>query len=246
MADIYKIQDREYFVNGNLVGNGQFMVIPSHSDTYVRIEATGEKPSQTILHPTLITTIGDGSGGFYTDLEDLMDRGLDGFLPIHGIQRASFLGGSVTTMTLGMDKENPNYVIGLNVGYSYGLELIDELTGTVKNTTGRTLNLAGTFSYNPDKGVGEVATFTILSELSIDDGTTWSVNRYSKRTIEVSNSGESFQTKVSSAVNLIPGALIRFRMYKTTGDVAFRISTDSIMGGQEIISPSVEWVIYEV
>ena len=91
--------------------------------------------------------------------------------------------------------------------------------------------MTGTISFRPIETGANVGILQIISERSIDEGSTWSVNSLSLRTIEIPANGESFSTKVSFIADVLPGELFRFRLVETgLGGVTLEPTSETILG----------------
>lgn len=151
---------------------------------------------------------------------------------------------STDTIVISSDADSPSYLTGFTSEYLKGISLTDVATGTVRNDSGKTLNMMGTINYHPNAS-GAVATLNIISERSAD-GITWEGNLSSRRTIEISNTGESFGTKASILLNWEPGHFLRFRFWVSTGNLQLESSTAAALGGQVFTCPALAWMLHEI
>ena len=161
-------------------------------------------------------------------------------------KRASFVAYSLSTINVGIDPDNPSFITGMVLnGVNTDFE-IDGPTGAIKNISGRDIGImTGNFSFQPEKGEGGTTQLNLWSERSLD-GVTWSQNYGSLRSIEISNSGESFKTSASFSEKLEQGEYLRFRAYsKAGGAVDFVPATDTVLSGENIIGYSAFWELSE-
>ena len=112
-------------------------------------------------------------------------------------------------------------------------------TGAVLNNTGFDVDAVGTFDVYL-KNNGTVSRLDIWSESS-SDGVVITVNTNSARSLEVSNSSESSQTKSSKIQNWKHGDMVRF-CFTDTGGGDCNLEQANISGrGQTVTSPSFAW-----
>lgn len=165
------------------------------------------------------------------DLErEFYERALEGTLPTTGV--SSFAVASNDLITLSKDPLTPTIITGLfSEGSLNGFE-IDVGLGALKNTSGRVINrMSGTFSFQPLVTGGSQATIVAFSEKSLD-GINWTLNPGSLRAgINVSQSGQSFRTLSSLALDVKDDEYIRFGFYCTgLPTVQLNSPTDTIRG----------------
>lgn len=165
---------------------------------------------------------------------------------IGGEDKAFFGAGSEVNVNIGADGDDPSKINGLTVIKSDGGFTVDANDGKVKNETGRILKYCtGTISFQPDKTGGGVTLLNFWSERSLD-GVTWTQNSNSLRSMEVSNSGETFKTSVSSVEDWNPNEYLRFRMYCVSGGPLNLVPpTDTVLSGESIKGYSVKWLLTE-
>ncbi len=222
----------------------------------------------TVTKGFLIQADADAGGGFYEDYyKTTAQRGAMSNISLgkviynttvgeqqiwNGIgwdcQSKMFIGtGSVDTIVVSSDPDNPTFITGLQTtGAQRGISLIDAITGTFENTSGRTItSMIGTISFHPTETGGGTGILNIVSERSDDGGLTWSFNMFSLRTIEVAASGESFATKVSTISSLLPGTRFRFKLVESGAGGITLSQTSAVMNGETITSSSVTFVLDE-
>ena len=154
---------------------------------------------------------------------------------------AGFISYSDDTITLSADEDAPSFLTGL-VLEGTGYSLADPLTGAVRNDSGKAQTVDGLISFHPNKTAGGTIIIDVFSETSTDGGLSYQLNAGSLRPVEVSNSGESFKSTVSFAIDWPPGALIRFRMLASTaGGMNIEPSSSTVLGGQTITGHSIVW-----
>ena len=157
-----------------------------------------------------------------------------------------FGASSESTITIGIDPNNPSFLTNMTLEpTSIGFEL-DAPTGAIRNVSGRELKVCtGTISFQPDKSGGGTTLIHMWSERSLD-GVVWTQNTRSLRSIEVSNSGETFKTSVSGVSNWQDGEYVRFRIYALLGGaIEFTSPTDTVLGGEVINGISALWELSE-
>lgn len=176
---------------------------------------------------------GGGSGGSSGD-ENIPPNG------------AYFVAVSSSTINVGIDPDSPSFITGLVIGSERGGFTVDA-NGAVTNNTGRLISaVTGTISFQPDKDGGGTTQLDLWSEIS-NDGVTWTQNSGSLRTMEVSNSGETFKTSVSLAFNWTAGSMIRFRMFSAGGGaISFVAPTATVLGGEVVTGASAIWELKEM
>lgn len=152
---------------------------------------------------------------------------------------------SATAIVINDNPSNPSSLGPLKLDHADEITLVDAATGTMRNDTARTISMTGSISYNPDKGGGGTTTLNLISERSDDNGVTWFGNLNSRRTVEISNDGESFGTKISLITDWLPGQLLRFRAWRTSGLLSF-VSTDATALGETYTTPSLVWELSEI
>ena len=153
---------------------------------------------------------------------------------------------SVQTVAIGIDPDAPSFLTGFAIDEnSIGFELTAS-TGAVKNVSGRLLKgCSGTISFQPNKGLGGTTVLHLWSERS-SDGITWASNPNSLRSIEISNSGETFKTSFSGVRDWEEGEYVRFRSYAFSGGtIDFESPTDTVLSGEVISGASVLWELVE-
>ena len=145
-------------------------------------------------------------------------------------QHVSFSGGSEATITVSTDSANPSYFPLADLFVANDCTLFDAATGTVRNTSGRTVDtLSGTVSFIPDKtGVG-TAILHLVTERSADNGVTWTGNLKSLEIFELQRDSNQFSTKLSILFDWLPNELIRFKAY-STGALDLVPPSDTIEG----------------
>ena len=158
---------------------------------------------------------------------------------------ASFSASCNSTVSVPVDSANPAFLGPFTLDYAQDITLVNAAEGIVRNDSGRVITMSGSINYNPDKGGGGVTTLNLVSERSADNGTTWTGNLDSKRTVEIANTSESFQTLLSWIITWNPGELLRFRAWISGGTLNFVTSSDAALG-QTFTSPSVVWILTEM
>ena len=161
-------------------------------------------------------------------------------------EKQHFAVSTLETVTINNSPTAPSFFTDLILNpLSVGFELTPA-TGAVKNVSGRLLkSCSGTISFQPDKGVGGTTLLHLWSERS-SDGVAWTQNETSLRSIEISNSGETFKTSVSGVSNWNDGEFVRFRCYAVSGGaIDFSSPTDTVLGGEVIVGSSILWELIE-
>lgn len=162
------------------------------------------------------------------------------------IDLASFVIYTNVTQTINEDETNPSVFTDMLEGHCNKIKLFDTNDGSVINTSDKTINyLEGTLNFQPNKSGGGTSELHLISERSIDGGNTWVGNFNSLRSIEVSNSGETFKTVISILTDFLPGEICRFRMFNDAGgDMVLESPTDTILG-EIYTGPSVLWTMQQ-
>lgn len=194
-------------------------------------------------------TTGRGTGTTSGVVESVSGTLLDNADPQNPIVKkgASFFASNLNTSDIVINDTpaTPSFLGPLKLDHADEITLVDASNGTMRNDTGRTISMTGSISYNPDKGGGGPTTLNLISERSDDDGVTWFGNLNSRRTVEISNSGESFGTKISIITDWLPGQLLRFRAWRVSGLLSF-VSTDVTALGETYTTPSLVWELSEI
>lgn len=157
-----------------------------------------------------------------------------------------FFASTLETVTINDSPTAPSFFTDLELNpNSKGFELTPA-TGAIRNVSGRLLKACvGSISFQPNKGVGGVTLLHLWSERS-SDGVTWTQNENSLRSIEISNSGETFKTSISAVGDLADGEYTRFRCYALSGGaIDFVSPTDTVLGGEVIRGASIIWELSE-
>lgn len=150
-----------------------------------------------------------------------------------------------TDVIIDNNTTTPATLNGAVVRKSRDIEVSDAATATIRNMSGGAISLlTGLISFNPDSLAGGVTVLHIISERSMD-GITWTGNLDSKRTIEVSNSTESFQTKVSLLSDFQPLEYCRFRLVTDAGTLTL-VRTEKTIMGQVFYTHAWQWDILGV
>lgn len=164
-----------------------------------------------------------------------------------GISKSAvFLATTTSEVNIGIDPNTPSFLTGMSMsGNSYGFE-INQIDGSVKNVTGRIIGMCtGSISFQPNKEGGRVTQINMWSERSLD-GIQWEQNSDSLRTLEISNSGETFKTTISFVENWGINEYIRFRLYcPSAKGLSFISPSDTVLGGETIVGSSVIWELSE-
>jgi hypothetical protein len=202
---------------------------------------------------TYFTILEDGSHAIAMAQDSLPESPwvlLTGFQTTDGLGLssvpASVFADSFDTMNISADNLNPSFLTGLVIEHCDGISMADPITGAIVNDTGRTITMTGSISYNPKKSSGTTVQLNIVSERSDDGGITWFGNLNSRRSLEVSNNGESFGTKVSLIIDWLPDQLLRFRMWTTTGLLDFESTSKIGVRGEVFTAPSCVWELAEI
>lgn len=154
--------------------------------------------------------------------------------------KAFFTGYTTDTIDISSVASSPTTLSG--VGYDFndslGFEWIEEY-GAVKNTSGREiLSALGFITFQLEQSGGS-DTLYFWSEISLDNGATWTFNTDSLRKVEVSSSNEALNSYESNVANFPDQALGRFRFYNSTADISFQapsITLNSVpMSGKSLI-----------
>jgi len=171
------------------------------------------------------------------DIEDLVGI---------AVKKAYLYCGTLDTVSIGIDGDAPSLFTGLGTLVTNNDFLISAVDGSAQNKTGRVLDAClGTVSFQPNKLGGGTTIVNFWSERSTD-GIVWTQNSNSLRILEVSNSGETFKTTVSSALDWQIDEFIRFRVYAATGGaIEFTSPSDTVLGGEVIQGYSVLWELGE-
>lgn len=152
----------------------------------------------------------------------------------------AFVAHSLTNVEVSQNITNPSYLAPITMIKARGIGIFNGADGSLINNTGSLLTMIGTISFNPDKGSGGAVGLEIISERSNDGGLTWFGNLESRRSVEISNSGESFGTKLSIVQDWAPLQLLRFRVWVSQGELTL-VSTPTVVLGEEYTSPSIVW-----
>lgn len=156
-----------------------------------------------------------------------------------------FSADSLTTITLSTDPTTPSYFPLDNRFDGHECELVNALTGEVRNTSDRVIEtLVGNFSFTPQKDGAGTTVLYIVSERSTDNGVTWLPNPESLRTFELKRDINQFGTKVSMLFNWLPDEIVRFKGYASSNlDL---VSDAATIEGFEYVSISWFWALMEV
>ena len=159
---------------------------------------------------------------------------------------AYFVVYKLDPVNINFDASNPSFFNDLLLSSARGFELWDSATGSVKNKTGRKIAWCeGTINFQPNKDSGGISLLKLVSERSNDEGLTWIPNELSLRSIEISNSGETFRTVISAVIDWKPNEIIRFRCYNASGaEITFEQPAD-IINGEIYAGPSLLWSLRE-
>lgn len=158
-----------------------------------------------------------------------------------------FVGIYTGDVQISEDENAPSYLPINNILKSNEFELVDSATGAVRLTCNRRMKfIMGSISIHPDQGsAGQTAKVILYSEKSFD-GINWTINKYSRRDIEINRDNESFQTNVSWTVDWLPDEIIRFRIYLDTGSSVNLVTVNSTRpDGQELVTPAIVWMLGE-
>jgi hypothetical protein len=153
---------------------------------------------------------------------------------------------SSDSISVSTDSANTTFFTGFSQYGPINGFTIDAATGSVINTSGRTVSsTTGTISVQPEKtGGGAAQQMRLWSEVS-DDGLAWTINTNSLRTFEISADGETFKTSVSLYLDWLDGQYLRFKCYSTGGGALSLEPTADNVDGQAITGPSVIWNLKE-
>ncbi len=153
---------------------------------------------------------------------------------------ASFVAYSTENVSINDDADNPSFFTDLILAFSNKIELIPEL-GAIRSLATEVIPfMEGTLNFQPEKTGGGVSNIHLVSERSFD-GQNWVGNLSSLRSIEVSNSGETYKTVYSAIVGLMPGEMCRFRAYNAAGaNIDFEAPVDNIIQ-QDFIGYPLLW-----
>lgn len=162
------------------------------------------------------------------------------------IDMVSFVVFTNETQTINEDETNPSFFTDLILGNANKVSLHDPITGAVRNESGKTIPyLEGTLNFQPNKTGGGTSRLHLISERSTDNGLTWFGNYNSLRSIEVSNSGETFKTVISILYDWLPGELCRFRCFNDAGgNMVFEAPSDTILG-EIYTGPALLWTLQQ-
>ena len=177
------------------------------------------------------------------NLDEIIQQDVFGPVTADGanVNKAAFIATSQSAFTISGSNAAPSFLPIDSVFSPNGFELFDAATGAIKNVSGRTLKVVvGTISLNQDGGSN---TINLVSESSIDDGVTWAGNLNSLRKLRVTE--ESFQTKLSLAVNWQNNQIIRFRAYETGGGSVDCLPSSETILAQPFTGPSLAWDLQE-
>lgn len=159
---------------------------------------------------------------------------------------AGFFVSSSSDITIGTDAANPSFLGPITATHLSGVAIYDSATGAMQNTSGKTLDaVVGTVNFQPDKTGGGTTTVSLMSERSPDGVQPYVQNPNSLRVLEIPNTGESFNTKLSFASNWQNGEVIRFRAYSSDGDITLTQPSDTILG-QTVLGVSYAWELMEM
>lgn len=139
---------------------------------------------------------------------------------------------------------DPSFFEDAVVDFAKGVQLTDAATGTVRNVSGRVLNMMGFITVNPRLDSGGNSAYIIISETSPDD-INWVGNLDSKRRIELTNTSETVQTKSSKIIGWQPNHDLRFRFFKGSGNISFRRTAAAALG-QTFTTDSISWSMREL
>lgn len=127
-------------------------------------------------------------------------------------------------------------------------ELIIGVDGTqwLKNNSTKTVNMAGTVSYQLDNGVGGAANINLWSEITDDDGLTFVEADVSLRTSSISNTTASSQTKASAINSFAPGQAIRWAFYNSeSSTLTLTPPSATVNGGNVVTGLSFFWELLQ-
>ena len=131
--------------------------------------------------------------------------------------KAEILGGVPNSIIVSTSQATPSTISGMVLVVERGLEL--QVDNSIKNITGRTINLFGTISYHPDN-TSATSVLNMCVQRSTDNGVSWVNEPFSGFTVEVANSNESYSTKSTGISGLNDSELFRFVFYETgTGGI---------------------------
>ncbi len=162
------------------------------------------------------------------------------------IDLASFVIYTNVTQTINEDETNPSVFTDMLEGHCNKIKLFDTKDGSVINTSNENINyIEGTLNFQPNKSGGGTSRLHLVSERSTDGGNTWIGNYNSLRSIEVSNSGETFKTVISILTDFLPGEICRFRIFNDAGgNMVLESPIDTILG-EEYTGPAVLWTMQQ-
>ena len=149
---------------------------------------------------------------------------------------------SRTTQVISTDSASPTVLSNWVVLGSNGFSLQDD---GIRNDTGRVIALThGTIGIHPevDTGGGN-RLFVFTSEISLDDGVTYTVADQVRK-IYTSNNSDAYNTKESYIVNFPIGAQGRFIAHADSS-MSLSEQVDSFRG-EVVTGPSALWIVHEV
>lgn len=152
------------------------------------------------------------------------------------------------TIAVGTDPDNPTYITGSAIipTASPEFELIDTATGLVRNNSDRALSMSGSITYQLAQGGGGAGELILWTEISDDDGVSFTENPFSLRTSEVDNNSTNSQTKGAGADRLMPGESIRWAMYNSAGGaITLDGPTATVNGGNIVEGLPFFWQLRE-
>ena len=150
---------------------------------------------------------------------------------------------SKTDLTI-PDKATPTFI--LNLAQINGLNgfTIDAATGSVINTSGRTLTMRGTLAIQYLHTGTTVTDFFIYSESSAD-GTTWVKNADSLRKFRIAKDGEDYKTIAAfTETGWTNGTYVRY-MFSKTGGAMNLANLSETFGADTIEGHSFFWTMKE-
>lgn len=225
------------------IGQGEFKFYSQSDLAQVYLRCTAASTEVNVSSVSLLDDFG-GAG-----VQSVSGALLDNSDPQNPIVKkgASFFASNLNTndIIINDTPASPSFLGPLKLDHADEISLVDAANGTMRNDTGRLISMTGSISYNPDKGGGGTTTLNLISERSNDNGATWFGNVNSRRTVEISNNGESFGTKISSIIDWEPGQLLRFRAWRVAGSLSF-VSTDVAALGETYTTPSIVWELSEI
>jgi len=116
----------------------------------------------------------------------------------------------------------------------------------VKNNSTKTVNMAGSVSYQLDNGTGGAANIKLWTEISEDDGLTFTEAAVSLRTSTIANTSASSQTKASAIDSFAPGQSIRWAFFNSeSSTLTLAPPSELVNGGNTVAGLSFFWELLE-